>query len=286
MRKKQKKRVIIALILIINLVLICFWLFIDIKRQLEVIFLDIGQGDSVLIKAPHGQNILIDGGPDNSVVKALGKELKWWDRTIDLLIVSHPDNDHIGGTIPVLERYKVLKVLHTGIKHSTPVYEEWKVIVQDKKIKNLIAKNEQIINLSKACHLNIIYPDKSIYESEFKVVNNSSIVTKLTCKNKKFLFAGDIEEETEKYLINKKINLKADVFKASHHGSDTSNAEDFLNLVKPEIVVIQVGHENNFGHPSLRVLKRLERLGAKVYRNDQDGVIKLQVINGKVLKVN
>lgn len=282
MKKKIKTRAVVFIILMINILLIYFWLFFNISNNLEVIFLDVGQGDSVLIKTPFGQNILIDGGPGSKVINELNEELAWFDRFIDLVIVTHPDNDHIGGLIPVLERFAVGKVIYTGVMHESPVYDEFKVILKEKDVDVNIINGPEEIKFGKNCNLNIIFPVRSFVGLGVDVVNNSSIVAMLNCAQKKFLLAGDIEEEVESELVEKGLELSADVYKASHHGSDTSNIQSFLELVKPEIVVIQVGADNTFGHPSLRVIKRFERVGAKVYRNDLDGVIRFEVVEGEL----
>ena len=252
-----------------------FWLTFSAVSDLEVSYLDVGQGDSTLIKTPYGQNVLIDGGSDNAVINMLGKELSWWDKNIDLMILSHPHDDHLNGLIDVINRYKVKKILYTGAIHTSPNYLKWLELVKDKKIPVVIVDKPQTINFGEDCGLNILYPRENLSGEVVADLNNSSIVAKLIYGKNKFLFVGDIEVEAEKELIEKNIDLQANVLKAGHHGSDTSTSQDFLERIDPKIVVIQVGVDNNFGHPSRRVLKRLERIGAEIFRNDLDGVIKI-----------
>ncbi len=260
-----------------------FWYLYNPTHQLEVIFFDIGQGDAILIKTPFGQNVLIDGGPDNTVIKRLSENLAWWDKKIDLMILTHPHDDHVSGLIDVIKRYKVEKILYTGVVHSSPNYLVWLELIRDRKIPLTIIDRPQIIEFGENCELQIIYPRESLLGKEVSNLNNSSIVIQLVYRQTKFLLAGDIELEAEQELLASGIDLSANIFKANHHGSDTSNSKEFLQAVQPEIVVIQVG-DNNFGHPSRRVIKRLERIGAQVFRNDLDGTVKL-ISDGKEVNI-
>ncbi len=277
-----------------------FWLTFKAASDLEVIFLDVGQGDSTLIKTPYGQNILIDGGPDNTVIKRLGEELPWWDKNIDLMILSHPHEDHLNGLIDVIKRYKVKKILYTGAIHTSPNYLAWLELVRDRNIPIIIIDKPQTINFGDECRLEILYPLENLAGQVVNNLNNSSIIARLVYGENKFLFTGDAETEAEKKLIGlpppqappplrgrgemEYVDLQADVLKAGHHGSDTSSGIEFLNLVKPEITVIQVGADNDFGHPSRRIIKRLERLDSQIFRNDLDGTIKI-VSDGKKIRI-
>lgn len=275
----------ILLILGIAAVLVAipaFWLNYQAASDLEVAFLDVGQGDAILIKTPFGQSILIDGGSDNTVIKRLSENLAWWDKKIDLMILTHPHDDHVSGLIDVIKRYKVEKILYTGVVHNSPDYLIWLELIRDRKIPLTIIDRPQNIEFGENCELQIIYPRESLLGKEASNLNNSSIVAKLVYGQTKFLLSGDIELEVEQELLN--IDLSAQVLKANHHGSDTSNSQKFLQAVQPEIVIIQVGADNNFGHPSRRVIKRLERIGAQVFRNDLDGTVRL-VSNGEEVNI-
>lgn len=282
----RRVKIFLLILAAIFLIFIALFLFFPkSKSNLEVIFLDVGQGDSILIKSPFGQNVLIDGGPDNSVLSGLGKEFSWLDREIDLMILTHPHDDHVTGLIEVLKRYKVEKVLYTGALHNSPNYLKWLEIIREKKISLVIADKKQKIVLGEGLVLEIIYPDKSFLYEYSPNLNNTSIVARLIHGKNSFLFTGDIEEETELELLSKNIDLGAKVLKIAHHGSDTSSLEEFLEAVNPEIVFIPVGIENSFGFPSLRVLRRLEVRNIKIFRADQDGVVKI-ISNGQEFKVD
>ena len=277
----QKKFKILLLILILIIVLGFVFLFClknslaDSEKILEVDFLDIGQGDSILIKTTNDQNILIDGGSDRTVIKRLSEELRWWDKTIDLMILTHPHDDHVGGLNDVISHYKVKKILYTGVVHNAPAYINWLNLIKDNNIPLIIISHLQTINLSEDCKLEIIYPFNDLSGKEVDNLNNSSIIAKLVYKNTSFLFTGDAEIEQEQELLKSNIDLSADVLKVCHHGANTSSPEDFLKAVNPKIAVIQVGKDNKFNHPSRRVIKRMERMGIEIFRNDLEGTVRL-----------
>ncbi|MBU4347229.1 MBL fold metallo-hydrolase [Patescibacteria group bacterium] len=281
-----KKAKIILLILGIAAaiaVIPVFWLFYNPSGDLEVDFLNVGQGDAILIKTPFGQNILIDGGPDNAVLSELAKNLPWWDRRIDLMILTHPHDDHVAGLIDVMKRYNVKKILYTGVVHSAPNYLAWLELIKENKVPLVIIDRPQTVKLGEDCELRIIYPRLSLLGKAVDNLNNSSLVIKLIYGRTGFLLTGDIETEVERELVKSGADLSADVLKVSHHGSDASNSQEFLEKVKAKIAVIQVGKDNDFGHPSLRVIKRLEKTGARVFRTDLDGTVKI-ISDGENIK--
>lgn len=259
-----------------------FYFIYSAPNNLEVDFLDVGQGDAILIQTPFGQNILIDGGPDSSIVKELSENMDWWDKQIDLMILTHPHDDHVAGLNEVLKRYNVKKILYTGVIHDSPSFLAWLELIKNQRIPLVIIDRPQTIYFDDYCKLDILYPFESLLGKEVNNLNNSSIVSKLDCQEKNFLFTGDVEKEIEDLLLERDIDLSAQVMKASHHGSDTSNSKDFLEKVNPEIVIIQVGENNMFEHPSRRVLKRFERIGANILRTDLNGNIKIIDNMGKL----
>ncbi len=244
------------------------------ENFLEVTFLDVGQGDAILIETPKEQNILIDGGEGQQIIKRLGEELAWWDKKIDLMILTHPHSDHVGGLVDVLKRYTVSKVLYTGATHSSPDYIAWLEAIKEKNISLKIVNHPQKIQLGENLFLEIIFPKEQNDIDERTNLNNSSIVVKLVYGQNSFLLTGDAEMEVEKKLLANRDGLKADVLKVGHHGSNTSSMDIFLQAVQPSYAVIEVGENNSFGHPSPRVIKRLERRGIKIFRTDINGSIK------------
>ena len=289
MSTKLYKILLILGIVAVLLAVPIFGLSYSPPKELEVDFLDVGQGDAILIKSPFGQNILIDGGPDSKVIEELGKSLPFWDKRIDLMVLTHPHDDHVTGLIEVIKRYNVKKILYTGVVHDSPNYLAWLAAIRERKIPLVIIDRPQKIVLGDDCYMEIIYPRKSFLAQETDNLNNSSIVARLVYGETKFLLTGDAEIEVEKELLNLtpllargggEVDLSAQVLKTGHHGSDTSSSEEFLKAVSPQIAVIQVGKDNDFGHPSLRILKRLERAGAEILRTDKNGTVSL-ISDGK-----
>jgi competence protein ComEC len=265
-------------LLLVNLILIGYFLFLQPNpshfndHNLKVIFLDIGQGDSSLIQTPNKQNILIDGGPTRGIIYKLDKYIPLTNRKIDLMILTHPDPDHLSGLVEVLKRYQVNQVAYTGVDDPDPLYSEWKKIIEEKKIPTMIIDKKQILKLNEQTILEFLWPEKSLVGKSFKDDNYGSIVNKLVFGQVKFLFTGDATIEVEKELIRNNENLLTDVLKVGHHGSKTSTSLEFLEKVKPKYAVISVG-KNNFGHPSFRVLTNLEKIKAKILRTDEKGDI-------------
>jgi competence protein ComEC len=244
--------------------------------KLHVSFLDVGQGDAILIQTPNGQDILIDGGPDPQKINLeLSQKLPFWDRTIDLVVCTHSQADHITGLVDVLQRYKVKQVLDPGVSYNSSIYQEWCNLVEEKQIKRDKAQAGQEIDLGNGIKLEVLNPPASLWEGTSDDVDNNGVVLRLSWGKVSFLFTADIREEVEFALIGQRANLKSTVFKVSHHGSKTSTTSQFLAAVAPEVAVISVGEDNPFGHPSPEVLERLiGRLGEdNVYRTDKNGTI-------------
>ena len=282
MSSRLYKILLILGIVFIIVALSLFWLYWRQPEKLEVDFLDVGQGDAILIKAPAGQNILIDGGPDKAILKRLAENTAWWDKQIDLMILTHPHDDHVSGLIDVIKRYQVKEILYSGVIHNSPNFLAWLELIKNKKIKLTIIDRPQTVKLGQNCQLEIIYPQESFLGKEVENLNDSSLAVKLIYGQTKFLFTGDLEQVAEEKILASSVNIAANVLKVGHHGSDTSSSEAFLDKVQPQFAVISVGKDNDFGHPSLRVIKRLERLGAKVLRTDQEGTVRLVSDGAKV----
>jgi len=255
--------------------------------KLHVSFLDVGQGDAILIQTPNGQDILIDGGPDFQKINLeLSEKLPFWDRTIDLVVCTQPQADHVTGLVEVLQRYEVKQVLEPGVSYNSSVYQEWLNIVEDKGIEYNIARTGQEIDLGNGIELEVLNPPQDLFEETSHDVDNNGVVLRLTWGKVSFLFTADIREEAEFELIGQRANLRSTVLKVAHHGSETSTSAQFLAAVDPEVAVICVGAENPFGHPSPEVMERLiDRLGKdNVHRTDEDGTIEF-ITDGESLWV-
>jgi len=235
---------------------------------LEVTFFDIGQGDSSFIEIPNGYQILVDGGPNSKVLEKLSKQMPFWDRTIDLIILTHPEHDHLSGLLGVLERYKVENILWTGVINNTSEFQEWSELIKKEGAKIYIAQKGQIIKAGNA-YAKILYPFENLEGTEPKNINDTSIVFSLFYDDNSFLFTGDVSKSVELKLGK----VDSDVLKVGHHGSKTSTSRSFVEMVSPEIAVISLGKENSYGHPHLNTLQSLE--GVKVLRTDLEGDIKI-----------
>lgn len=277
--KRRAKRWVFGTIIVLAFASSAFFSYIQDRGKLKVVFFDVGQGDSVLIRTPNGDDILIDGGPSSRVVQKLGEHLPFFDKDIELVVLTHPHADHLTGLIDVLERYNVKKVLMTDLENPTPFFNEWKKFLELENAEIELADVEDEFKFGDV-QFNVLWPVETQYFasqenkdfSEF--LNNNSIVLKLIYGNNKFLFTGDIACDTEKEIMDYLKDFNQDkgmqVLKVPHHGSKYSSCEEFLEILKPDVAVIEVG-KNNYGLPSLRIIRRLERLAEKVFRTDEDG---------------
>lgn len=265
--KKIIKKIIAILLvfsILINIVIL------KIPKNLEIYFIDVGQGDSTLIITPNKKKILIDGGgaSENSTYD-VGKNILLpylLDKqiiNIDYIIFSHFDSDHSQGLAYTMQELKVNNVIIGKQFEMSKNYEEFIKIVKDKKIKLYTVTAGQKINIEKDLYFDILWPDSTNVISD-NVLNNNSLVCKLEYKNFSMLFTGDIEEKAERAMLEKYKNdlriLKTTILKVAHHGSKTSSSKEFLKAIKPKIALIGVGKDNKFGHPNDGVLERLENL--------------------------
>lgn len=238
-------------------------------KELKVHFIDVGQGDSILIQTPAGQNMLIDAG-SNSKGNAVKEYLKEQGVSkIDVLVGTHPHEDHIGGLDVIIDNFDIDSIYMPKINHTTKTYEDVLLAVKRKGLKIKSAKTGMIIPLE-GVDAQILAPEENLQSSN---LNDYSIVIKLTYGNTSFLFQGDAEELTEKAILNAMLPIKADVIKIGHHGSLTSSLSEYIKAVNPSRAIIMVGKNNQYGHPSKEVLNRLLDNKIKVYRTDIDGTI-------------
>lgn len=248
-------------------------------ENLELYFLNVGQGDSQLVNLPGNVQILIDGGRGPKVLSELARVLPPQDRYIDLVIATHPDFDHFGGLIDVLKTYKVGAVITNGRKGVAAAFGDFEKVIQEKGIPEI----------------NFVAGDKIKYEDMAletlwplpwavagKKVNESGIVFLLKQDGLRALYTADIGFETERALI-RKYDLSAQVLKVGHHGSRFSSSPEFLKAVNPKISVIEVG-KNTYGHPTPAALGRLADIGAQIFRTDFNGTIKM-IFDGDSIRI-
>lgn len=251
---------------------------LNIQQNSSIYFFDVGQGDSQLIEH-KGVQVLIDGGPPNGMLmNELANTLPFYDRYIDIVVITHPQLDHFGGLIEVLKRYKVGLVLYTGRKSKSQTANDFEKYVKENKVKGLkVARGDKIS--FKDMQLKVLLPDSKTIN--YEDLNDSSIVISGNINNKSMLFTGDISQKVEKHIIDRVDSI--DIYKVAHHGSKYSNNFELLKELKPKVSLIQSG-ENSYGHPTDEVLDRLNIIGSKVFRNDKDGTIRI-VLGDKSLKV-
>jgi len=251
MKSKKIKQFFLFFLLIINIV-IFYAVFCNNKNKpLKVVFLDVGQGDSIFIESPVGNQLLIDGGPNKKVLDSIGKVMPFYDRSIDIVLATHPDQDHIGGIPEIFKNYSVEYFLYTGATSSTNIFKELVNKVSQNKIKEEIVLAGTIIDLGGGAVLEVLYPSGI----SWKDANDSSIVAKLYYGDSSFILTGDAPKEVGDYLANiGKNDLTSDVLKIAHHGSADSLSESFISKVSPEFSIISAGLDNKYGHPHKEVV--------------------------------
>ncbi len=288
-QKLSKRKITILLILIIISNFNFQVLGIKINKDILINFVDIGQGDSTLIRT-GSKTLMIDSGGTTNTNSSydLGKNTLLpyllYKKIIKLnyIMISHFDADHCQGFMYVLKNIKVENVIICKQAKNSELYQEFLDICKKKKIKIIYVENGDNIKIGNI-ELKILHPQKDLITNN--PLNNNAIVLKLIYNKFTMLFTGDIEKEAEELIIRNNINIKADILKVGHHGSKTSTTQEFLQKVSPKIALIGVGENNKFGHPNEEILERLKDSNTKVYRTDQMGEIKITVDRRGKIKI-
>jgi competence protein ComEC len=243
------------------------------QSPLKIAFLNVGQGDSILIQAPNGQTMLIDGGRSTNLANTviIPKLREWGAQQVDVLIPTHPDADHIGGLVGVLESFPVKLAALTGQVHSTQIYERLLTNIRDKNIEALKVRTGTAIPFDPSVKIEVLAPDEEAVQSDD--TNDASIVIKLTYGSTSFLLTGDAEMPENKAILDHGFDVRSTVLKLGHHGSHTSTNEDWLQHVQPQLGVISAGKDNSFGHPHPEVIAALKKLNIPYIRTDEHGTI-------------
>lgn len=244
---------------------------------LEVHFIDVGQGDAILISTAS-QKILVDGGErGNTVLNYLRQE---GVNKLDLVVGTHPHSDHIGGLVNVLQEVAVTEVMDPGVPHTSRLFEEYLALIDEKGIKFTVARAGAARHFEDGLVLQVLHPGEPLSSS----LNNTSIVLKVIFGQVSFLLTGDAEEAAERELLERGHNLRSTVLKVAHHGSETSSTPDFIGAVRPQVAVITVGENNSYGHPDAAVLELLQEYGAAIYRTDRHGTV-VVITNGETVEI-
>lgn len=269
------------LICILALGYICFALSTEafknteeVSQNLRVAFLDVGQGDAIFIQTPNGKQVLVDGGPKDVVMRELREVMPFNDKTLDMLVITNPDADHISGFLPLLDDYTVSSVLEPGTRSTTPTYKDLMSKIKKKHIPILTAYKDMKIVLDKErnIYLDVLFPDQKVRGWES---NDGSIVMRLVYGQTSFMLMGDATELTEKIIMvtTDKERLQSSILKLGHHGSKTSSSQAWVEAVAPSIAIVSAGLHNTYGHPHEEVIERLEEKEAEILQTGVEGTI-------------
>lgn len=237
--------------------------------------LNVGQGDSLFIQGPTGIQVLVDGGPNSSVLTQLPAVMPLLDRSLDAVIETHPDADHIGGLVDVLQRYSVGAFIEPGITKHNATNDKLEAEIAGSNITHYAARRGMWLDLGGGARLNILYPDWDVTHMDLKKDNDGGIVAHLVYGNTSVLLTADTSSAVESHLIaiSNKADLESTILKVAHHGSRFSSERAFVSEVSPQVAVISVGAKNTYGHPTPQTLSTLSSLNIPVLRTDQDGAL-------------
>lgn len=241
---------------------------------LQVAFLSIGQGDATYIQAPNGRQMIIDGGPRGALMKPLREQMPPGDTSIDVIVMTNPDTDHYAGFIELLEQYSIGVVIEPGVVSKTKTYQEFEKLVEEKKIRKVIARKGVVVTLDQAGGVTyrVIFPDRNPAGLSN---NDASVVGRLSYGATSIMLTGDATTKTESFIIaaNPVDDLKSDILKVGHHGSRTSTSEAFLKKVAPTIAIISAGKNNRYGHPHKEIIERLARFDIETLVTKDKGTL-------------
>lgn len=257
---------------LVFLALVALYVFsLEPSRTFSISFLDVGQGDAIFIETPRGVQVLVDGGASRSVLRALRAETSFFDRAIDVVVATHPDQDHVGGLSHVLSRYDVGKVLVSGNVADTPAHRAFEEAIENENIETVVARSNTRLVLGEGVYADVLFPDRDVSKVES---NTASIVLRVVYGDHTFLLTGDAPQSIEKYLFSiYGKNLQSDVLKAGHHGSKTSSDETFVKTVNPSYVVFSRGCDNRYGHPSPEVVELFKKLSIPALDTCEQGTV-------------
>jgi len=234
--------------------------------------LNIGQGDALFIESPTGTQILLDAGPPRKILSGLARLMPPFDRTIDAVIITNPDQDHIAGFVDVFKAYKVKQVFEPGTNNDSKTYQNLQTEIKNKNIEKILAKKGMRLDIGGGAIIDIIFPDRDV---SGWTSNDGSVVARLVYGETSVMLTGDASLETERLILKENPNMDfgSTILKVGHHGSRTSTSEEFVQAVDPEYSFISNGKNNKYGHPHQDVLDTLAEFGVKVFRTDLLGTI-------------
>lgn len=268
------KKILVSLILLLALASLAVWSVVyeeGGEKLLTVAFLDVGQGDAIFIESPSGAQVLVDAGPNSKVLGELGKIMPWYDKTIDMLVITNPDKDHIAGFIDVLKRYEVSYVIEPGTKNETETHELLQEMIEEKGLEKITARRGMKFDLGEGVYLRVLFPDRDVSEQSS---NDGSIVIQLVYGETEVMLTGDATSGVENQILSySDTELQSDILKVGHHGSKTSTDKSFVSALDPMYAVISSGEGNRYGHPSEQVMDVLEHYELEILRTDTHGTV-------------
>lgn len=306
-RKKGKvvfheygKVIIIFCLLSVSLMFIYFIVLLVTPHKLRVSFLDVSQGDAILIQTPSGKSMLVDGGATNIILERLTHEMSYFDNDIDVMVATHPDADHVTGFIPVLEKYKIKTVVISPVEGSTKIVEDLSNHIEDEHALVHIAHTGDSIDFHDGVVAQVLYPSLH-YVGKKSDTNGASVSMVITYGDESFLLTGDLPSTEELNLIDALLSLRQSrvsrhelasssvdsnttVYKVGHHGSKYSSGEQLLTYIKPEYAVISAGKDNTYGHPNPEAIERLQKYSKEILSTIDRGTISF-VTDGRMMEV-
>jgi len=241
--------------------------------KLRIVFCDVGQGDAAYVLFPDGRDMVVDGGPNDKIIDCLGRHMPFWDRHIDIVLMTHPQKDHMQGLISVFARYDVDYFVRSNVENSTEGFQKLTEVVQRNNIPQKFMSQGQTIGIDNTS-LSFVWPSENILgASTVGDLNDYSLVFVLRYGNFDVLFTGDADTRVEKHYAGSMLaDDQIEVLKVPHHGSRTGMSQSFIDSVRPRLSVISVG-KNGYGHPTKEIIAMLENIGSRILRTDKAGDI-------------
>jgi competence protein ComEC len=271
----MRRSVLIAIVLaVFGLLVFREWSLLP-DGKLHMVFLDVGQGDSTLITLPSGRQILVDGGPDWSTLREVSYFMPFFDRSIEMVSLSHPHLDHLASLPEVLRRYDVGILQIAGTAYNSGRYKALLSGALLTGTKTMLSHAGDSLDLGDGVMMDVLWPPKLPLPNADKNLNNASLVFVLTYKGRRALFSGDMEKPVEDVLLKAGVDLGADLLKVAHHGSRSSSSTGMILAIHPSIAIMSVGEGNSYHHPSPEIVKRYQDLGIELHRTDLEGNIEI-----------